>query len=281
MTFPDTFAIGGDVPVTRIGFGTMGLTGDGVWGEPADRSAAIRVIRAAVDAGVNVIDTADSYGPAVTERLVADALRPYRDDVVIATKVGTVRTGPNVFIPLGRPEYLVQQVELSLRTLGLDTIDLMQLHRLDPAVPIADQVGALQNLREQGKIRHIGLSEVTLEQLQEAERTAPIAAVQNMYNLAVRVSQPVLDYATDRGIAFIPWFPIRTAGLTDSGSPLATVARQSGATPAQVALAWILHRSPVTIPIPGTRSITHLHENVQAGALRLTAEQMTLLDAVS
>lgn len=165
MTFPDTFAIGGDVPVTRIGFGTMGLTGDGVWGEPADRSAAIRVIRAAVDAGVNVIDTADSYGPAVTERLVADALRPYRDDVVIATKVGTVRTGPNVFIPLGRPEYLVQQVELSLRTLGLDTIDLMQLHRLDPAVSIADQVGALQNLREQGKIRHIGLSEVTLEQL--------------------------------------------------------------------------------------------------------------------
>jgi len=277
----DTFRIGGDLPVHRLGYGAMQLTGPGVWGEPADRDAAVRVVRAAVDQGVDFIDTADSYGPVVSEQIIAEALYPYPDGVVVATKAGFTRTGPGRWVAVGRPSYLKQQVELSLRNLRLERIDLIQLHRIDPEVPLADQLGAFQELQEEGKVRHIGVSEVSAEQLTAARAIADVVSVQNLYNLTDRKSQDVLDLATAEGIAFIPWFPIATGNLAAPDSPVAAIARELGATPAQVALAWLLRTSPVVLPIPGTKSVEHLTENMGAARLALSDEDMARLDALA
>ncbi|KQV74487.1 oxidoreductase [Aeromicrobium sp. Root344] len=280
-TTSGTFQLGGDLPVVRLGYGAMQITGDGVWGEPRDRDEAVRVLRRAVELGVTFIDTADSYGPNVSEEIIREALHPYADDVVVATKAGLTRTGPGEWIPVGRPAYLKQQVELSLRRLGVDRIDLIQLHRIDPEVPVADQVGAFKDLQDQGKVRHIGLSEVTVDELKEAQKTAEIVSVQNLYNLADRRAEALLDHVTDEGIAFIPWFPLATGGLVKDGGPLVEIAKEQGATPSQLALAWLLRRSPVILPIPGTSSVSHLEDNLGGAAIELTDEQFQALsDAV-
>jgi pyridoxine 4-dehydrogenase len=277
----DTFLIGGDLPVHRLGYGAMQLPGPGVWGEPADRDGALRVVRAAVEQGVDFIDTADSYGPLVSEQIIAEALHPYPENLVIGTKAGFTRQGPGVWTVVGHPAYLTQQVELSLRHLKLDRIDLIQLHRIDPAVPLADQLGAFKELQEQGKVRHIGLSEVSVEELKAAREIVEVVSVQNLYNLTNRQSQDVLDYATAEGIAFIPWFPIATGDLAAPDSPVADIARELDATPSQVALAWLLHKSPVVLPIPGTKSVDHLTENLGAAGLTLSDEDMARLDALA
>jgi pyridoxine 4-dehydrogenase len=277
----DTFTLGGDLTVHRLGYGAMQLPGPGVWGEPADRAAAVRVVQAAVEQGVDFIDTADSYGPLVSEQIIAEALHPYPDDVVVATKAGLTRTGPDQWTPVGRPAYLKQQVELSLRHLRVDRIDLIQLHRIDRDVPLADQLGAFRELQEEGKVRHIGVSEVSVEQLRAAREIVDVVSVQNLYNLTTRQSQDVLDVCTAEGIAFIPWFPIATGDLAAPDSPVADIARELGATPAQVALAWLLEKSPVVLPIPGTKSVDHLTENMGAAGLRLSAEDMARLDALA
>jgi pyridoxine 4-dehydrogenase len=266
------FKIGGDLPVRRMGFGALRLTGPHGWGPPADPPAAAAVLRRAVELGVDLIDTADSYGLGTNEELIAAALHPYRDGLVIATKAGQSRPGPREWVPLGRPEYLRQQAELSLRRLRVERIDLFQLHRVDPLVPLADQIGALKQLRDEGKVRHIGLSEVSVAQLDEARRTAPIASVQNLYNVAQRGHDDVLDYCAGHGIAFLPWLPVG-GGSAGAGPALRKVARDLGATPTQVALAWLLRRSEVMIPIPGTASVEHLAENVAAADLCLSDEQ--------
>jgi pyridoxine 4-dehydrogenase len=275
-----SFSIGGDLPVNRLGYGTMQLTGPGVWGEPADRASAVAVIRRAVELGVTLIDTADVYGPYVTDSLIREALHPYGDDLVIATKVGFTRQGPNQWIPVGRPEYLRQQTELNLRNLGVDTIDLLQLHRIDPKVPIEEQIGELKKLQSEGKVRHIGLSEVTVDDIEAARKVAEIVSVQNLFNLTNRSAQSVLDYSTRENIAFIPWFPLATGKLAGPGSKLATIADEQGRTPSQVALAWLLHRSPVILPIPGTSSINHLEENVAAASVELSDEEYAALDVL-
>jgi aryl-alcohol dehydrogenase-like predicted oxidoreductase len=276
-----TFTIGGDLPVVRLGYGTMQLTGDGVWGEPDDRDGALRVLRRAVEIGVTFFDTADSYGPFVAEELLREALHPYADDVVIATKAGLTRQGPGVWTPVGNPAYLRQQCELSLRRLGLETIDLFQLHRIDPAVPVADQVGELAKLQDEGKIRHIGLSEVDVAQLEEAQQTATIATVQNLFNLAHRDAEPLLEHCEQHDIGFIPWFPLATGELSQEDGPLAAAAAQHDATPSQLALAWLLRRSPVMLPIPGTKSVEHLESNTAAAGIELTDEEFAALtDAV-
>jgi pyridoxine 4-dehydrogenase len=262
-----TFDIGGDTTVRRLGYGTMQLPGPGVWGPPADRAGAVRVLRRAVELGVTFLDTADSYGPFVAEELIREALHPYPEDL------GLTRQGPGGWQPVGRPAYLRQQAELSLRHLGLERIPLFQLHRIDPLVPIADQVGELKLLQDEGKIGHIGLSEVSISELQEAQETAEIAAVQNLYNLASRESEELLDHAEAHDIAFIPWFPLATGRLAQDGGPLATLAEELGATASQLALAWLLQRSPVMLPIPGTSSVEHLEQNMQAAAIDLTDEQ--------
>ncbi len=277
-----TFALGGDLSVVRLGYGSMQLTGDGVWGDPKDPDEAVRVLRRAVELGVTLVDTADSYGPVVAEQLIRKALHPYADDLVIATKAGMTRAGPGDWRPVGRPEYLRQQVELSLRNLGLERIDLHQLHRIDPQVPLADQVGELAALQDEGKIRHIGLSEVSVEQLQEAQQTATIVSVQNLFNLSDRSAEPLLDHAEAEGIAFIPWFPLATGQLSRPGGPLDPLAREHGATPSQLALAWLLRRSPVMLPIPGTSTVAHLEDNVAAASLQLSDDEFAALsDAVS
>jgi pyridoxine 4-dehydrogenase len=276
----DTFSIGGDLPVHRLGYGAMQLPGPGVWGEPADPENARRVVRAAVEQGVDLIDTADSYGPVVSERLIAEALHPYPEGLVVATKAGLTRQGPGIWTPVGRPAYLKQQVELSLRTLRLERIDLIQLHRIDAEVPLADQLGAFKELQEEGKVRHIGVSEVSVAELEEARQIVDVVSVQNLYNLTNRQSQDVLDHATEHGIAFIPWFPIATGDLAAPDSPVADIARELDATPSQVALAWLLHTSPVVLPIPGTKSVEHLTENLGAAQLRLSDEDMARLDAL-
>ncbi|HEX3514308.1 MAG TPA: aldo/keto reductase [Trebonia sp.] len=273
------FSIGGKLPVTRLGYGTMQLTGPGVWGEPKDPDEAVRVLRRAVDLGVNFLDTADAYGPVVAEPLIKKALHPYPANLVIATKVGHTRQGPGIWTPLGRPEYLRQQTEMSLRFLGLEQIPLMQLHRIDPQVPLADQVGELAKLREEGKIRFIGLSEVTVDQLRAAAEIAPIASVQNLYNLANRSAEELLDYSAANGIGFIPWFPLATGELAKPGSPLAELAAKRGATPSQLALAWLLRRSPAMLPIPGTSSVSHLEDNVAAAGITLTEGEYAALEA--
>jgi aryl-alcohol dehydrogenase-like predicted oxidoreductase len=276
-----TFKLGGDLEVNRLGYGTMQLTGEGVWGEPDDRDEAVAVLRRAVEAGVNFIDTADSYGPEVAERLIYEALHPYGDDLVIATKAGLTRGGPGDWRPVGRPEYLRQQCELSLRRLGLERIDLFQLHRIDEKVPLEDQVGELAILQEEGKIRHIGLSEVDVDQLEEAQKHATIASVQNLFNLTTRDAEPLLDHCTEKGIGFIPWFPLATGKLLEEGGPLAGIAADTGAEPSQLALAWLLRRSPVILPIPGTSSVAHLDQNLGAAELELTDEQFEALESVA
>jgi aryl-alcohol dehydrogenase-like predicted oxidoreductase len=273
------YSIDGKLPVTRLGYGTMQLPGPGVWGEPEDPDEAVRVLRRAVDLGVNFLDTADAYGPTVAEPLIRKALHPYPADLVIATKVGHTRQGPGLWAPVGRPEYLRQQTELSLRFLGLEQIPLMQLHRIDPKVPLEEQVGELAKLRDEGKIRFIGLSEVTVDQLKTASRITPIATVQNLYNLANRSAEELLDYSAKNGIGFIPWFPLATGELAKPGSPLAELAAKRGATPSQLALAWLLHRSPVMLPIPGTSSVAHLEDNVAAAQIQLSDGEFAALEA--
>ncbi|WP_063052457.1 aldo/keto reductase [Nocardia arthritidis] len=276
-----TFAIGGDLPVHRLGYGAMQLTGPGVWGDPKDPDEAVRVLRRAVELGVNFIDTADSYGPFVSEKLIREALRPYPEDLVIATKAGLTRQGPNEWRPVARPEYLRQQAELSLRHLGVDRIDLYQLHRIDPQVPLADQLGELVALQQEGKIRHIGLSQVTVEQLRQARELATIVSVQNLYNLANRADEDVLNYAEQENIGFIPWFPIATGQLAAPGGPLAAISADHGSSPAQLALAWLLRRSPVILPIPGTSSVAHVEENIAAARITLTDDEFEALSAAA
>jgi pyridoxine 4-dehydrogenase len=264
-----TFAIGGDLPVHRLGYGAMQLTGPGVWGEPADRVQAIGVLRRAVELGINLVDTANSYGPYVSEELIREALYPYPKGLVIATKAGLARPGPSRWVPLGRPEYLRQECEMSLRRLGVERIDLFQLHRIDPKVPADDQFGVLRDLQKEGKVRHVGLSEVNVTEIEAARRIVPIATVQNQYNLAYRNSEDVLDYCTRKNIGFIPWFPLATGELAKPHGALTRIARQLGAQPVQVALAWLLKKSPVMLPIPGTSKVKHLEENTAAALLNI------------
>ncbi len=264
-----TFALGGDLDVHRLGFGAMRITGDGIWGKPKDPDEARRVLRRAVDVGVNLIDTADSYGPEVSERLIAEALYPYPQGVVIATKGGFQRPGPGRWVEDGRPEHLREAVDGSLRRLRLERIDLYQLHRIDPKVPAADQFGTLADLRRQGKIRHAGLSEVTVAQIEAARKVLPIVSVQNRYNLTDRGWEDVLEYCAREGIGFIPWYPLAVGQLAEGGGPLGEAAKRHGAIPGQIALAWLLRRSSVMLPIPGTSSVSHLEENVAAAGLIL------------
>jgi pyridoxine 4-dehydrogenase len=277
-----TFEIGGDLTVNRLGFGAMRLTGKGVWGPPDDHDECIRVLRRAVELGVDFIDTADSYGPYVSEELIHEALHPYADGLVIATKAGLLRTGPDVWPVLGYPAYLRQECEMSLRRLGVERIDLFQLHRIDDKFPAEDQLGELVALQQEGKIRHIGLSEVNVDQLKAAQKVATIVSVQNMYNLAARGAEPVLDACEADGIGFIPWFPLAAGPLAAPDGPLQRIAADHHASPSQLALAWLLKRSPVMLPIPGTSKVTHLEENVAAGGIELSdAEFDTLSSAAS
>jgi pyridoxine 4-dehydrogenase len=273
-----TVRIGEDLTVNRMGFGAMRLTGRGIWGGPDDRQECIRVVRRAIELGVNFIDTADSYGPEVSEEIIAEALHPYPDDLVIATKGGLVRPGPNRWTPDGRPEHLREACEGSLRRLRLERIDLYQFHRPDPKVPFEDSLGALMELRDDGKIRHIGLSNVNMHQLDLAMPLADVVSVQNRYNVGDRASEDVLDACEELGLAFLPWFPFAAGDLAGRRSPLAKAAERLDATPGQVALAWLLARSPVMLPIPGTSKVSHLEENVAAAALRLDPAELESFD---
>ncbi|WP_328758490.1 aldo/keto reductase [Streptomyces sp. NBC_00271] len=272
----ESFALGGRPPVRRLGYGTAQLTGPGYWGPRGDAREAVAVLRRAVGRGVTLVDTADNYGPSIAEELVAEALYPYAEGLLIATKGGVVRTSDRAWHVDGRPERLRAMCEASLRRLRLESIGLYQLHRLDPAVPMAEQLGVLNELRAEGKIRHIGLDSVTAEQLEEALELTDIASVQNRFNLLDRDAEPLLERCEARGIAFLPWFPLGNGSLTVA-SECARIAAAHGATPGQIALAWLLHRSPVLCPTPGTGSLAHLEENLDAGAVRLTAEDMAAL----
>jgi pyridoxine 4-dehydrogenase len=269
-----TFRLGDRYTVNRLAYGSMQLTGPGVWGDPRDPDEAVRVLQRAVELGVNLIDTADSYGPFVAEQLIAKALSPYKDDLVIATKAGFTRAGPGDWRPVGRPEYLRQQTELSLGHLGLERIALQQLHRIDPKVPLADQLGEFKQLRDEGKIDLVGLSEVSVEELAAAQEIVEISSVQNLYNVADRQSEAVLHACEAQGIAFIPWFPLATGALAEAGGPLAAVANKHGVAPSQLALAWLLRRSQVMLPIPGTSSVAHVEENIAAAGITLTPEEV-------
>jgi pyridoxine 4-dehydrogenase len=273
-----TFTIGGDLTVHRLGFGAMRITGPGVWGEPKDREEARRVLRRAVELGVNFIDTADSYGPAVSEELIAEALHPYPGGLVVATKGGLTRPGPDRWEPVGRPEYLRQQVEMSLRRLRLERIDLYQLHRIDPRVPVEESLGALTDFQREGKIRHIGLSEVNPAEIDQARRAADIVSVQNRYNLTDREHEPVLEYCERNRLGFIPWFPVAAGKLAQPGGVLDEMAKRHGATVAQMSIAWLLHRSPVMMPIPGTSSVRHLEENIASAALKIPGPEWTAVE---
>lgn len=268
-----TFRIGGELEVHRLGFGAMRITGKGVWGPPADREESIRVLRRTVELDVNLIDTADSYGPNVSEELIAEALHPYPRGLIIATKGGFERTGPDQWVVNGHPKHLRATLEASLRRLRVDTIDLWQLHRVDPDVTADDQYGLMSDFIAEGKIRHAGLSEVTVEQIEAARRIVPIATVQNRYNVEDREWEPVLDHCEREGIGFIPWYPLAVGKLAEPGGPLADGAKRLGAAPSQVALAWLLRRSPVMLPIPGTSKVKHLEENVAAASLELSDEE--------
>ncbi len=279
----DTFTIGSDLEVCRLGFGAMRITGEGVWGPPADPEVARDVLRRAAELGVDFIDTADAYGPEVSEDLIAQAL--WSDGgygaVKVATKAGLTRQGPGEWNAVGRPEYLRQCAELSLRRLKVDTLDLYQLHRIDPQVPREEQFGVFKELQDAGKIRHFGLSEVSVEEIEAAQQILPVTTVQNLYNLTTRQSEDVLEYCEEHGIGFIPWFPLASGSLAAPGGPLATAAEHHDATPSQVALAWLLHRSPVMLPIPGTGSVAHLEENVAARELTLSDEEFAAIDAAT
>jgi pyridoxine 4-dehydrogenase len=272
-----TFQIGGRT-VNRLGFGAMRITGSGVWGEPEQREPILQTLRRLRELDVNFIDTADSYGPDTSERLIREALHPY-GDILVATKAGLARTGPDVWVPLGRPEYLIQQARKSCRNLGVDQIDLWQLHRIDPKVPRDEQFGALKELLDTGVIRNVGLSEVSVRDVKAASKVFKVATVQNRYNLVDRMHEAVLDYCEAQGIGFIPWFPLAAGDLAKPGSLLDNIGRRHGAAPGQIALAWMLKRSPVMLPIPGTSQVSHLEENVAAAALRLTADEFAALDA--
>lgn len=272
-----TFKIAGETPVHRLGFGAMRVTGPGVWGLPADKAAAIRTLKRLPELGVNFIDTADSYGPDVSEELLAEALHPY-EGLLIATKGGLTRPGPDRWIPDGRPDYLIAQAKRSLKKLRVARIDLWQLHRIDPRVPAGEQFGAIRQLLDDGLIRYAGLSEVGVAEIAAASKVFPVATVQNRYNLADRAHEAVLDYCEANGIGFIPWYPLAAGDLARPGSPLDAVAKAHGATPSQIALAWTLKRSPVMLPIPGTSKIAHLEENVAAAGLKLTDAEFAALD---
>jgi pyridoxine 4-dehydrogenase len=272
-----SFTLGGDLTVNRLGFGAMRITGKGVWGPPQDRDEAIRVLRRAVELGVNFIDTADSYGPYVSEELIREALRPYPDGLVVATKAGLLRTGPDEWPVLGFPAYLRQECEMSLRRLGVDTIDLYQLHRIDRKFPAEDQIGELLTLQREGKIRHLGLSEVDIEQLDSAQKIAQIVSVQNMYNITARGAEPLLEACETRGIGFIPWFPLAAGPLAAPDGPLQRIAAKHDASPSQLALAWLLKRAPVMLPIPGTSKVSHLEQNVAAAEIKLSDEEFETL----
>jgi pyridoxine 4-dehydrogenase len=269
--------IGNDLRVTRLGFGTMRITGTGVWGEPADRAGAVRVLRRAVELGINFIDTADSYGPGVSEEIIAEALYPYPADLLIATKGGFDRPGPGKWVENGRPEHLRSACEGSLRRLRLDRIDLYQLHRIDPKVPVEDQLGALKTLQAEGKIKHVGLSEVTVRQIQASQKIVPIVSVQNRYSLSDRGSEDVLNYCERESMVFIPWFPLAAGKLSGADSPVSSLAEKWKATPSQVALAWLLARSKVMLPIPGTSNVEHLEENIAAADLKFDESNMRKL----
>jgi pyridoxine 4-dehydrogenase len=268
-----TFKLGNDLPIHRLGFGAMRITGKGIWGEPADPEEARRVLRRAVELGINFIDTADAYGPEVSERLIAEALHPYPDGLVIATKGGFTRQGPDQWAPVGKPEYIQQCVEMSLRRLRLERIDLYQLHRIDPKVPAEETLGMLKELQHQGKIRHIGLSEVSTKEIRHAQKIVTIVSIQNRYNLADREHEDVLNYCETHNLGFIPWFPVAAGDLAKPGGPLDHVAKKHNATVAQLSVAWLLNRSPVMLPIPGTSSVNHLEENVAAAILMLPKEE--------
>lgn len=279
MNLSSTFSIGAR-NFNRLGYGGMRLTGEGVWGLPKDPANALAVLKRAVELGANFIDTADAYGPATNEYQIAEALHPY-DGLMIATKGGLVRPGSGRWEPLGRPEYLRQCVEMSLRRLKVEAIDLWQLHRIDPQVPMADQIGLMKDMQSEGKILHLGLSQVSVEELGQARAIAEIVSVQNLYNLADRSSEDVLEYCTREGIAFIPWFPVANGDLARPGSVLDTLAHETGHTVAQLALAWLLHKSPVMVPIPGTSSLAHLEENMQAASIELSDEVLAKLEALA
>ncbi len=272
-----TFTIGGDLPVHRLGFGAMRVTGPGIWGEPADRAAALALLKRLPELGVDFIDTADSYGPAVSEELLREALHPYKG-LVIATKGGIVRHGPDIWIPLGNPDYLRYAVLMSLQRLKVERIDLWQLHRIDPKVPADEQFGVIAAMRKEGLIRHVGLSEVNVAQIQQAQKHFPVATVQNRYNLVDRTSEQVVDWCAANNVGFIPWYPLAAGDLAKPGSLLDQVARKHGATPSRIALAWVLKRSPVMLPIPGTGSLKHLEENVAAAAITLSDQEFLQLN---
>lgn len=276
-----TFALGGDLTINRLGYGAMRITGDGIWGEPKDRDEARKVLQRAVALGVNFIDTADSYGPEVSENIIAEALYPYPKDLVIATKGGFTRSGPNKWAEVGRPEYLRQCVEMSLRRLKVERIDLYQLHRIDPKVPVAESLGALKDFQKAGKIRHIGLSEVVPREIDQAGKTVEIVSVQNQYNLSDRQHEKVIAYCEKHNMAFIPWFPVASGRLARPGGPLDAIAKNHQATVAQLSVAWLLHHSPVMIPIPGTSSVKHLEENMAAEKLQLSAEEWKAIESAA
>ena len=274
-----TLTIGGDLTVNRLGFGAMRITGAGIWGEPKNPDEARKVLRRAIELGVNFIDTADSYGPEVSERLIAEALHPYPKDLVIATKGGFTRQGPNAWVPVGRAEYLTQCVEMSLRRLRVERIDLYQLHRIDPKVPVEESLGALKKLQDAGKIRHIGLSEVKPEEIEQANKTARVVSVQNQYNLSHREHEETLNYCEQHGLAFIPWYPVAAGKLAKPDGPLAGIAKLHGVSIVQISIAWLLHRSKVILPIPGTSSVAHLEENVASAGVELSDSEWSEIEA--
>ena len=273
-----TFSLGGKTSVHRLGYGAMRLTGDGIWGEPKDREEAKRVLKRAVELGVDFIDTADSYGPYISEEIIAEALHPYPKGLLIATKGGLVRTGPQEWLPVGRPEYLQQEVEMSLRRLKIERIDLWQLHRIDPKVPVEESLTPIKKLQEQGKVLHVGLSEVKPKEIDQARKFMDIVSVQNQYNLGDRQHEDVVDYCTKNKLGFIPWFPVAAGKLARPGGPLDAAAKRHDATVAQLSLAWLLQRSPVILPIPGTSSVKHLEENVAAAGLKLDANEWKAIE---
>jgi len=276
-----TFKLGGDLEINRLGFGAMRIVGDGIWGEPKDAESSKQVLKRAVELGVNFIDTADAYGPDVSERLIGEALAPYPKGLVIATKGGLTRQGPNEWQPLGRPEYLIQQVEMSLRLLKEKTIQLWQLHRIDPKTPVEESLGVIKEFQKQGKIRHIGLSEVKVPEIEQARKVVEIVSVQNKYNLTDRAHEDVLQYCEKHNIAFIPWFPVAAGKLAQPGGVLDAVAKKHGATVSQLSLAWLLQHSPVILPIPGTSSIKHLEENVKAAEVTLSNAELAEIEAAA